>query len=301
MSKKTFTLGLVLIALIILAYAYQGPLKKWQNNLGKPKNFLAGIDSSKIDKIEITAGGNTVILAKQAERWKYGGSKDFYAGPEIMTNILASLKTAAASDLELVSNNRERKSEFKTDGSGIGVKLYQAGKPAADFIVGGSAGDFNSAYVSTSALASTYLVKAPLADAFSQTEWRDLTIFSADKSKINKIRFQYPDREFSVELTKGKWAGVLPDKFAVDQGIIGKIAELMANLKAVNIPEQTFKNTGLEKHLIIAEATGEVVDNILMIGQAKGDLFYAKRGDSDNIYLIDKAARNELNQARLLY
>ncbi|MDO8592182.1 MAG: DUF4340 domain-containing protein [bacterium] len=301
MSKKTLTLGLALVALIALAYAYQGPLKKWQNNLGKPKNILAGVNSEKIDKIEISSGKDAITLAKQGEQWKYNDSKDFYADPEIMASALAGLKAAAVADFELVGNNQERKSEFKTDDSGLKIKIYQAGKPAADFIAGSVAGDFDSSYISTAAEAATYFVSAGLASAFSQTEWRDLTVFSADKSKINKIRFQYPNREFSVEMISGQWAGVLPKKFAVNQDKIEKIAESMARLKAARIPEQNFKGTGLEKHLIIVEATGEAVDNILMIGQAKDDLFYAKTGSSDNIYLIDKAVRDELDQARLLY
>ena len=55
MNKKTLVLGGVLLALIVLAYAYHGPLKNWQNNLGKPKNIFAKIDTTKIDKIEITS------------------------------------------------------------------------------------------------------------------------------------------------------------------------------------------------------------------------------------------------------
>lgn len=300
MSRKTLILGIVLIALIALAYVYQGPLRNWQNNLGKPKNFLAGINSGKIDKIEITLRGTAVVLIKQGEKWKIGGTKDFYAGPGLIANVLASLNQAAVSEFELVSNNRERKNQFQTGDSGLKVKIFQAGKPAADFIVGASSG-FASAYISTPSLASTYLVKAPLEQAFNQSEWRDLTIFSSDKTKINKIRFQYPSREFSLEFLSGKWSGVLPKKFTVNQAQIGKIVDLMANQKATRIPGQSFKGAGLEKHLIIIEASGDGVDNILMIGDGLGDLYYAKRGDSDNIYLIDKTVRDELDKARLLY
>jgi hypothetical protein len=135
-----------------------------------------------------------------------------------------------------------------------------------------------------------------LREVFEQAEWRDLTIFSSAKEKINKIRFQYPNREFTVEFKNDKWSGVLPEKFTVNQEKIGKIAQIMSSLKAREIPEQTFKNTGLEKHLIIIEAAGEAIDNVLMVGASQGGLSYAKRGESDNIYLIDKSARDELDK-----
>ncbi|MDD4900685.1 MAG: DUF4340 domain-containing protein [Patescibacteria group bacterium] len=296
MNRKTLILGGVLLVLIILAYAYQGPLKKWQNSLGKPKNILARIDAAKIDKIEITLAGNAVDLSKQGEKWKYNDSKDFYADQSLMSRALASLKEAAASEAELVSNKRDRKSEFKTDAAGLSVKIYQAGGQTVDFIVGRQISDYSGVYVSMPDSAATYSLKADLLTALTPGEWRDLTIFSTAKEKINKIRFQYPNREFTVALQDGRWSGILPEKFIVNQAKLEKILEIMSGLKAEAIPEQTFKDTGLEKHLIIIEATGNGAGNVLMIGASKGELYYAKRGDSDNIYLIDKATRDELDK-----
>lgn len=290
--------------MIALAYLYQGPLRKWQNNLGKPKNILAKIDPAKIDKIEITSTDNTTVLTKSEDalagsaqaRWKYNNTKDFYVDPDLMARALSSLREAAKSEFELVSNNPERKSEFKTDSAGLMVKVYRSDKKIADFIIGGSSSDDGNSYISTSQSRDTYLVKSDLRNAFEQAEWRDLTIFSTVKEKIKKIRFQYPNREFTVELKDNKWSGTLPEKFTVNKEKIDKISQIMSNLKAKEIPEQTFKNTGLDKHLIIIEAMGEAIDNILMVGASQGGLYYAKRGDSDNIYLIDKSARDELDK-----
>lgn len=304
MNKKTLILGMVLIVLIVLAYAYQGPLKKWQNNLGKPTNIFAKIDITKIDKIEVISGGNTVVLAKQSGvspdlaqvKWKYNDSKDFYVDPVVMSKILESLDKAKVSELELVSNRPERKSEFKIDSAGLTIKAYQADKKVADFIVGGRTSDYSGSYISTSGSQATYLVKVNLPDAFKQTEWRDLTIFSTAKEKIKKIRFQYPNREFTVELNNDQWAGILPEKFTVDKEKIETVLKVMTNLKASLIPEQRFENTGLDKHLIIIEASGEAINNTLMIGGSKGEFYYAKRGDSDNIYLLSKAERDKLDK-----
>ena len=61
MDKKTLKLGIILIILIALAYFYQGPFKDWKSDLGKPDNFLAEIDASQIDKIEIIKNGETAV------------------------------------------------------------------------------------------------------------------------------------------------------------------------------------------------------------------------------------------------
>lgn len=297
MSKKTLILTAALIISIVLAYAYQGPLKKWRDNLGQPENIFAKIKADSIDKIEIIDNGKSITLAKQNQKWKYGGSKDFYADSSAMLAVFDELKSAAKSKIELVSNNKQRKSEFETHASGIEVKIYMENKIAADFIAGKHSGDYKHSYFALPESAITYEVKADLQGVFSRSEWRDLTIFSGSADKIGKIRFQYPDREFTVEMKDGQWAGILPWNFAVSEEKIRHVLSVMSDLKAVEIPDQVFANTGLEKHLIIIQASGHGVDNILMVGhEDKNGLYYAKRGDSDNIYLISKSERDELDK-----
>lgn len=298
MSKKTLILAVVLIALIALAYGYQGPLKQWQNNLGKPKNILAGIEIDSVDKIEIINKAETLSLAKQNQKWKYNNTKDFYADNSLINKALTELKIAARAEMELISNNRERKNEFKTDSSGLEIKVYQTDKPIADFIIGAQTGDYSASYISLPNSAATYAVKADLAGVFKPADWRDFTIFSTSREKINKIRFQYPKREFTVEFKDGQWNGVLPDKFRVRSEKIKPVLDIMSNLKAAKIPAQAFSNTGLDKHPIIIQATGDGVNNILMVGTAGDGLYYAKKGDSDNIYFITKAERDELDKYR---
>ena len=77
----------------------------------------------------------------------------------------------------------------------------------------------------------------------------------------------------------------------------------MSNLSTVQIPAQTFEGTGLEKHTIIIQVMGDDIDNTLMIGDVKSidaegedELYYVKKGSSDNIYLITKEQRDELER-----
>ncbi len=313
MSKKNLILGGVLIILIALAYLYQGPLKKWQASLGEAENFLARVDLDKISKIEITKEGKTITLERVGDpsassgqvKLKIGGTKDFYASKNIADNLISSLKEAGKSELELASSNKEKKSEFETDESGTAVKIYEGDNLKADFIVGKFGSDFASSYISRPGADSTYRVKGGLSGAINQDEWRDTAIFSSDKEKINKIRFQYPTREFTVEKKdapssssgQGEWKGTIPYGFKVNKDKVVKILNIMSNLTATEIPEQKFAGTGLEKNNIIIQATGEGVDNTMMVGDFNGkDLYYAKKGNSDNIYLITKEQRDELNK-----
>ncbi|MBU4257165.1 DUF4340 domain-containing protein [Patescibacteria group bacterium] len=301
MDKKTLRLGGILIILIVLAYLYQGPLKEWRAGLGKPKNFLASVDAGQINKIEIIQKEKTVVLEKQGDKWKIGGAKDFYVRQSLAENLNKVLKEGAEAEMELASANKEKKGEFQTDESGINVKLYQSGDIAADFIVGKRAADFATVYVSRPESDNTYSIKADLYGVFGRSDWHDKSIFSSDKEKINKIRFQYSDREFTVEKTAADgadaWEGTIPYKFSVNKDKIDKILDLMSNLIATEIPEQKFEGTGLEKHLMVIQASGEGIENTIMVGNDNGEeLYYAKRGDSDNIYLITKEQRDALDK-----
>lgn len=282
--------------MIVAAYVFEGPLKKWQTNLGKPDNFLAKINLDKIEKIEINNNGEISTLLKDGDRWKVDGTKDFFVSQEAKNNLENNLRELSSAGIELISTNKEKKKEFNTNENGVSVKITQDGEEI-DFIIGKPGSDYQSTYISRSDLANTYSVKINLLGLAGNMDWRDKTIFSSDKEKISKVRFQHPSREFSIEKIGDNWEGTKPYKFGVSKEKIQKILNLMSNLKAVSIPEQNFAGTDLEKNLIIVQVSGDGVDNTIMIGRNNGEgLYYAKKGNSDNIYLITEEQRNELDK-----
>lgn len=283
--------------LIIAAVVYQGPFAEWRSGLSKPKNFLAKIDASKIDKIEIIREGKTIELDKQGDKWKIAGEKDFFAASDAVADLQNKLSEMAKADLDLASSNKEKKADFKTDGGGTKVKLINRNDTVAEFILGDRSSDYLGAYIAEINSGNTYKINCDIFDLFNRDEWRDLTIFAFDKEKINKIRFQYPDREFTVEKKDGKWSVATPQKMDINQDKIEKILDVVSSLRAEEIPEQNFAGTGLEKHSIIVQISGEGIDSAIMTGgKNKDGQYYAKKGDSDNIYLISGEQRDELNK-----
>jgi hypothetical protein len=309
MNKKNLILGGVLAVLIAGAYIYQGPWQNWRQESGKTKNFLSGLDVDGITAIKIEKFGTPTKLEKSENKWKIGGTKGFYVKDEKIGQALTALKDAAQAEMTLVSKNETMKPQFQTDNTtGAKITLMRGDETLANFILGKMSVDFTSTYLSPGG-AETYSCAANIGYVLNQTDWYDKTIFSADKEKIGKIRFQYPGREFTIAIAEAtaddkntetvkKWEGILPYKFRVDAEKVGPILDIMSNLTAAEVPKQTFDNTGLEKHNIIIEATGEgFINNTLMVGDDNGaGLYYAKRGDSDNIYLITKEQRDALNK-----
>jgi hypothetical protein len=300
MSKKNLYLGITLIVLIAAAYIYNGPLQKWQSEKDRSVNFLSGLKIEQIDAIDISTGGKTITLEKAADKWKIKGTKDFYVDSALANELAIKLGEVAKAEIELISENKEKKADFQlNEESGAAVKLRQGENVAYEFLIGKQGTDFNSTYISKAGDDKSYLVKTALSELFLRGEWFDKTIFASDQEKINKIRFQYPNREFTIEKGEAGWTGTLPYKFPVSEEKIKNILALAANLEAAEIPEQKFAGTDLEKNLIIVEVSGENIKNTLMIGGPKSkddkSAYFAKKADADNIYLISKEQRDDFD------
>lgn len=304
MSKKNLYLGGLLIVLVVAAYFYNGPWQKMQADKGKVKNFLSKINVEDIDFIDVSALGKTTVLEKNGDRWKIGGTKDFYVDDALATTLASGLAEAQKADMELASENKDKKADFETDeAGGILVKLRQGDKVLSELFIGKASNNFSAAYISPAGDDKTYLLKSPLNGLFAHEDWHDRKIFTSDQAKITKIRFQYPNREFTIEKKDDVWTGVAPNKFKVNADKLSEILTLMSGLLSAKIPEQNFAGTGLEKSGVIVQATGEGIDNTIMIGNIyKGEdageqeYYYAKKGVSDNIYLVTKSNRQALDK-----
>lgn len=296
MTKKNLILGGVLAALIVAAFLYQGPYKNWQKNNEKPDNFLAGINFANVSKIEIVKGENTTVLEQKDDKWLIKGTKGFFVKPEIMNEVKTSIEEANNAKVILVSSNTDNKANFHVDDKlGTKVKLMNGEEVLANFIIGKATKDYLGTYIAETGSAKTYSIAVTLDRTFVRDDWHNMEILTFDKEKINKIRFQYGDKGFTIEKNKDGWVGLVPFKFRVDDKKVAPILDIMSNLSATEIPAQTFEGTGLEKNSIIVQAMGEGIDQTIMIGDANDQgLYFAKKGDSDNIYLITKEQRDAL-------
>jgi hypothetical protein len=300
MNKKNLILSIVFVVLVVSAFVYSGPYKNWQENLNKKESFFSEVNLDQVTKYVITHQGEETILEKQGEALKVAGAKDFYVEETVKDAFLQVLADAKAVNMEVVSKNKEKRGDFGfSDNEVMKLALLENDNLLVEILVGKMTNNYQGSYISKVDSDKVYAIDVNLNAVLNRDEWRDHNILSMNKEVINQIRFQYPSREFTVakDVETGEWAGTLPYAFKVDPDKMNEIVSLLSNLQAVSIPEQNFENTGLDKHLIIIQASGEGQDNTLMIGEAnEAGNYYAKRGNSDNIYLITEAERNLLDK-----
>jgi hypothetical protein len=296
MSKKNLVLGGVLIVLVAFAWIWSGPLKDLKQNKGQEKNFLAKVVQLKIDKVIIDKNGQKIELDKSGDTWTINGEKKFGIDKTAVGVLDSALGEIGTLPLETASTNADKKNSFGTDDQGMKIEIGRGGDTFA-FIVGKNTADYSGTYLSQPGSDKTYLIALDLNSIFGRADWRDLSIFSFVEERGNLIRFQYPNRQFTVEKINNKWTGTKPNKFAVSDDKVNAVLGILQNLTAAKIPAQTFANTGLEKHSIIVQVKGDNFDDTIMIGDCtKDNLCYAKTAASDNIYLISKTTRDALDK-----
>lgn len=297
-------MGGVLILLLALAFVYKGPYQNWKAGKGKEKSFLTNFDFGQVNKLEIKKGGKAYSFAMSGDKWQEEGKKTQMVDSKALDDLIEALKKSKDTGLKLVSENKDKQAEFETSpDKGYDVILKKDDNKLLEFAVGKDTSDYSGSYVSETGSDKTYATGNNLSSVLARDDWYDKTVFSADANSINKIRFQFPSREFTVEKKKGKdgaegaWNGTLPYAFPVAKEKMDDIVKVMSELKAVKIPEQKFAGTGLEKNQMIVEASGDGVNEVLMVGdKSKEGLYYAKRGDSDSIYLISKEDKDKLDR-----
>jgi len=300
MSKKNYILGGVLLVLGLLAYLYQGPMQDWKAKNDDQLNFLSMVDISAINGIEVTKASTTVELEKSEDKWKIKGTKDFFAD-ENGGGIAKMLEEIKMAKVELVSERSEKKSEFQvSEADGTKVKLMKSGITVGEFVVGRYGNDYASSYMAQPQAKETWLFKVSginaIFDRSDKNAWYDKKIFALDKSKINKVRLQYPGQELIAEKKDDKWALTKPNAMTIGDGKLDKVLEVMSTLSASDIPAQKFDGTGLEKSTVIVQVTGDGLDETIMVGNDnKKEMYFAKKGSSDSIYLISKELRDSLS------
>jgi len=295
MQKNNLILGGIFVFLLVLAFAFD-PLVEWKNDFGKPDNFFEDVNFSEIDNVEISNPDGSISFLKQGDSWLIADTKDFFV-TDNDSAFIDLLEDASSKEFFLVSENSDKKTEFQVSEDGARVKLRQGDKVILDFIVGKQSSDYTSTYISLPGKPETYSVSSGFSYLYSKPidTWYDKDILSFGKDEINKIRFQYPESEFTIEKIDEKWTGILPYSFYISEAKIDKIINVLSNLTAIEIPTQTFEGTGLENHSAIIEIQANDSSYTIMLGEDNGEEFYfLKKGDSDNIYLITKEDNDTL-------
>jgi hypothetical protein len=205
MKRPLVVLALILLALVFIAIiVLQQPGEKSSSGLLGEK--LVTYDSSAVDRLEIVSPSGEIVLSREAGKWMLKAPVEYRADEAAVTAAIGQGKSIELKSL--VSDNPVKQGVFQVDSSGTMVRVFEHGTERAVFHVGKMSSSYTESYVRREGSNDVYLAEGILSYVFGRSakEWRDKTIFKADRASITSVRFQYGDTTFTLTQQDSLWA-----------------------------------------------------------------------------------------------
>jgi hypothetical protein len=229
MKRSTLLLIGILAALGIVTYIVLQRPGESTSDASSPE-MLVSYDSSAVDKIQISSGGSTVILALEGGKWMITAPVHFRAD---QSAVAAALSRGRKIEVRgLVSNNPEKQGIFQVDSAGTLVQVFERGTEKAAFRIGKPGTSDNETYIRREGATEVLVGEGPLAYLYvkSPNDWRDRTVFRADRDRITSVRYRYGDTTFTLSFTDSVWqVDSRPASPAAVQSLLSTLSNYLAN------------------------------------------------------------------------
>ena len=182
---------------------------------GKSKGLrteLVNINKKEVTKMKVTANGaEPLVLEKLGDDWKLllAGGKQVTAKDGAVDNALNALEGVKPS--RLVSNKKEKWSQYQTDSTGTQVELFAGDKIVLDMVIGkfGATGQraFHT-FVRLSDEDEVYMAENFMSFSIPKEPqaYRDTNLGGVKKDSLRYAEFIYPsDSSFKMELLDSAW------------------------------------------------------------------------------------------------
>ena len=208
-SNLKLILGLVLLVLIYLAVVYfdsskSAPLEKQ----------LVSIDTSKVTRLTIQTGDETVNLYKGSGLWQVDlpSGKKVTAVTSKVNSVLGQLMDIRTD--RLAATNEDKWAEYQVDETGTKLKVQEGDEITLDMVVGQSG---SISYIRIAGEDEVYASDdfKGLSNNDNINHYRDNTFVRMETDSIESITFNYPD-DSSFQLTNKQGAWTIDDDTLTD-------------------------------------------------------------------------------------
>jgi hypothetical protein len=302
-KKSLIRLSIILIICIVIF-----GLIKLVHILKKPKLESLQIDKTKITKVElIRPKEGNVTFVKEFDKWKLvvsSADKTYtYSGDtKLVGEVIDKISNIKLSDI--ISEDKNRFGEFYVDtSSGITIKVYleQQNKPSKSFIIGKPGYDYSHYYFRYLDRNEIWLSSGLERYVIEQNIdfWRDKTILSVDRTKIEQINIVYANKKDNVNiLSKGTtWYLLTEDKKEriIEQNKIDGFLNTLCSLRADGFANETEKFNKPDFKIEIK--TKDSFDEIL-ISSVTDNKALVKKSQLETVFFLYQYTVNNLKKKK---
>ncbi|WP_289023724.1 DUF4340 domain-containing protein [Desulfobacter postgatei] len=179
---------IILIILIIGLIAYLG-LKK-DNQVHYELPTIPQVDTTRIDRVEISKSGRLVVLNKGENGWTVTDKK-FSANPEDIEQMIGTLKAIKLS--ALVSEAKDLARYELDDTHAVKVKALAGKEAVRSFVIGKTAPSYNHTFIYLDDKDRTvYQANGNFKSQFDKeiADFRDKKVLEFDATRVNKLTLE---------------------------------------------------------------------------------------------------------------
>jgi hypothetical protein len=252
----------------------------------RDKNVLK-VDRDKIDSVELTAGNQTVAIAKEGGDWKVRKPIDVRADYGTVEGLIGRLQTARMKSIVADNASAADLKKYGFDKPQATVNL-NAGSSKATLLFGGKAED-NTVYARDASKPMVVTLESSLLDDVKKApdDYRRKDLFEFRAYNATHAEFTRSGQTVVFERVKGKddktpdkWRRVAPNAGDVDKDKFDAFLSRLANMRSEKFVAST-SGTGLEKPAltILVKFDDGKKEERIAFGQSGQDVYATRPGE----------------------
>jgi uncharacterized protein DUF4340 len=209
-------------------------------------------ERDKVDRVEVSAGGKNMAVAKEGTEWKLTAPLQVRADFGAVEGLVGRLQSAQMKSIAADEAPADLK-KFGLDKPEVTVNV-NAGSARATLLVGGKADD-GTIYVRDASRPMIMTVESSLVDDLKKgaDEYRRKDIFEFRAYNTTRVELTHSGQTIVFEKTKGegenaqdKWRRVSPTAADADKEKVESMLSRLSNMRATSFVDASAK-TGLDK------------------------------------------------------
>lgn len=295
-TKQLLILGVIFVVLASVILLFENPFEQseYQKKVETAIPLFPNFNEEQVEKIEITATGETTTLSKQNGDWVVASMDNYPADSEGVAELIS--KVTEFKNTQRVSNNPEKQSEFEVDNTGVEAKLMDANDQLlVHLFVGKTTPGFLSSYVRPADSNDVYVAQGYLQSVFDKgtRTWKDRTIFNFNKGIVTQLNIVSPGETVELRLNAdGAWQMLKPVAAAAKTTEVDALLTTFSELDTDDFAEtqDELAEYGLDTpESTISAMLNDGTTAILHIGKEEEGKLYVKRDDKDTVFRLFKS------------
>lgn len=277
MNKKQIISIVVLVILIIIFM-----ITKLNDKTERRISFF-DVDSIQVEKIEIIAAGDTLLLAKSSSGWMLSYPIEYPISPQKMEQFFEDVMKVETSNLPISEEEGSFETYKLTDSLATTLKIYGKNDKLLDHSLVGKSSSYNNSPARKQGSNKIFRLEKNITNYLKTDpkQWRKREVMELDKEQIAKISILYEDTGYELTATDTLWQYEDGEESITIQHSNPALRTILNSLSKVNVTD--FIDEEIDDYLVKLQNPAMEIG----INMYDGSTYYLRAAQEDeNKYIL---------------